>query len=647
MKLHTKLVVSLLSGLVAVVLTAQCLQYIAIRKLASDLSETSIEILKKRELEFASDIHRSAERAVAGSLERGEMEKFSSLLKDLNEIDGLLAFSLFDREGVVKYSSNQAYMGREIADDVRKIMAEEKKDLYTVESEDAIEIYKSQHVTHDCIRCHTTWKPEESGGITHFRFSNEALKSAHNKASDAMAHLKQTILLSSFIVVVFLVLLMSLSIYYFVRKLVSVPLGKTIDMMKDIAEGEGDLTKKLAVSSNDEVGEVAKWFNIFVGKLSDMIGKVREDIDRLMVSSGRLKTISDDMAGKADQMDGQSSVVGKSSENTSASIRNIAAAAEEVCSQVSTVSSVSDDLARNMKKIGSVTSDVTITFHSVAAASEQMSSSVKNVAVAIEEMYSTLNEVAKNSGRGADMTRSASTRAGETSGIVNALGNAAKEIGDVVDLIKGIAAQTNLLALNATIEAAGAGEAGKGFAVVANEVKELARQTAGATEEIRDKVEGMQNNTNAAVHAIEAIVKAIAEINSIMTTIASAVEQQTATTNEISKSVGEAANSATSVSRMVQNAAKSADDASENIQTAVKFGEDVSKNMEEVKRAAQAIAKDASNASIETETVLKNVSDLNSAITATSTDAVDTQKQADDLARLASQLQNIIGHFKI
>ena len=647
MKLHTKLVVSLLSGLVVVVLTAQCLQYIAIRKLTSNLSETSIEILKEREREFASDIHRSSERAVAGSLERGEMEKFGDLLKDLNEIEGLLAFSLFDRDGVVKYSSNQSYIGREIDDRVRKVMEKENKELYTVESEEAIEIYKSQHVTHDCIRCHTTWKPGESGGITHFKFSNEALRKAHQKASDAMGRMKRTILFSSLVVVLFLVILMSISIYYFVRKFVSIPLGQTVDMLKNIAEGEGDLTTKLTVSSNDEVGEVAKWFNIFVERLSEMIGKVREDIDHLMVSSGKLKTISDDMAGKADQMDGQSSVVENSSENTSVSIRNIAAAAEEVCNQVSQVSTVSDDLARNMKKVGSITSDVTITFHSVAAASEQMSSSVKNVAVAIEEMYATLNEVAKNSGRGADMTRSASTRAGETSGIVNALGNAASEIGDVVDLIKGIAAQTNLLALNATIEAAGAGEAGKGFAVVANEVKELARQTAGATEEIREKVEGMQNNTNAAVYAIEAIVKAISEINSIMTTIASAVEQQTATTNEISKSVGEAANSATSVSRMVQNAAKSADDASENIQIAVKFGEDVSKNMEEVKKSAQEIAKDASHASMETETVLKNVADLNSAITATSTDAVDTQKQAEDIAKLSSQLQNIIAHFKI
>ncbi|MBU0992232.1 MAG: methyl-accepting chemotaxis protein [Proteobacteria bacterium] len=647
MKLHTKLVLSLLAGLIAVVLTAQCFQYITITKLASDLSSTSISILEKRESEFAHDMHRSAERAVAGSLERGEMEKFSDLLTALNEIEGLIEFSLFDRDGIVKFSSDSKSIGNKIPKNVKQLMENEKKEIYAFESSDAIEIFKSQKVNHDCIRCHTSWQPGESGGITHFRFSNEALKNANRKASIAISHMKRIILLSSFIVVVFLIMVMSISTYVLVRKFVSLPLGKTVEMLKDIAEGEGDLTKKLEINSNDEVGEVAKWFNIFVSRLSDMIGKVREDIERLIVSSTQLKTISDDMAGKSDQMDGQSTVVQTSSENASASIRNIATAAEEVSAQVSTVSSASDDLAGNMNTIGSITSDVTETFHSVASAAEQMSGSVKSVAVAIEEMYSTLNEVAKNSGRGADMTSNASDKAGETSGIVNALGNAASEIGDVVDLIKGIAAQTNLLALNATIEAAGAGEAGKGFAVVANEVKELARQTAGATEEIREKVEGMQNNTDSAVFAIEAIVKAISEINSIMSTIASAVEQQTATTNEISKSVGEAADSATSVSKMVQDAAKSADKASENIQAAIKSGAEVSRNLEDVTKAAVAIAKDAAQASTETENVLKNVSDLNVAINATSDDAIDTQKQADDLAKLANQLQKIISHFKI
>ena len=148
-----------------------------------------------------------------------------------------------------------------------------------------------------------------------------------------------------------------------------------------------------------------------------------------------------------------------------------------------------------MREIGASTELVSNNLNMVASAAEEMSASVNNVAAAIEEMYSSLNEVARNAARGAGVTGGAANSAEKTSNIVHELGDSAKEIGDVVDLIKGIAAQTNLLALNAAIEAAGAGEAGKGFAVVANEVKELARQTGKATEDIRERVGTIQANT--------------------------------------------------------------------------------------------------------------------------------------------------------
>ena len=647
MKLHTKLVLSLLAGLVTVVLTAQIVQYGIIKKLAEDLSRSSLDTLEKREHAFALDMHHSVERAVAGSLERGEMDKFSNLLNALNEINGLRDFSLFDREGQITFSSDHSRMGVKISETIFETIKKSEDGLYKVDTEDNIEIYKSQAVTPDCIRCHTTWTIGEIGGITHFRFSNDALKKMNKEAAASISHMENLILLSSFVVIIFLILMMSGSIYYVVRRFISIPLGKTVAMLKDIAEGEGDLTRKLEIRSEDEVGEVAKWFNIFVERLALMLGQVQADIDNLSVSSTQLKTLSDDMAGKADEMEGQSHVVAQSSENAFERIKRIAMAAEGMSTRISGVSSASDELAGNMNQIGQVTTSVTETFHSVASAAEQMSGSVKNVAVAIEEMYATLNEVAKNSGRGADMTSDASVKADETSGIVDGLGHSASEIGAVVDLIKGIAAQTNLLALNATIEAAGAGEAGKGFAVVANEVKELARQTSGATEEIREKIEGMQNNTHAAVVAIEDIVKAISEINSIMNTIASAVEQQTATTNEISKSIGETSEAATSVSKMVQEAAVSADSASNNLQSSIQFGMEISKSLEVVSKGAVDIATDAGEASTETNNVLKNMSDLTSAINDTSKDAMITQKQSDDLSGLASKLKKVIAHFKI
>ena len=262
-------------------------------------------------------------------------------------------------------------------------------------------------------------------------------------------------------------------------------------------------------------------------------------------------------------------------------------------------------------------------------------------------MYASLNEVAKNSSRGAAVTQDAADKAEETAKIVNSLGQSAQEIGDVVDLIKGIAAQTNLLALNATIEAAGAGEAGKGFAVVANEVKELARQTAGATEDIRDKIEGIQGSTRSAVEAINLIVAVTGEINTIMGTIASAVEEQTATTNEISKSLSESASAASSVSKNVHEAARHAAATSKTVKTVIDSELEVNRNLEELNRYAGSIAADAADAALSTDNVSESVSSVSRSSSFTAEQAKTVLVSSGKLADLAVQLESLVQQFKV
>ena len=194
----------------------------------------------------------------------------------------------------------------------------------------------------------------------------------------------------------------------------------------------------------------------------------------------------------------------------------------------------------------------------VSAASEQVSKNVLTVSTGVEEMNSAIREIAKNATESARVAQQAVTTADAANASISKLGESSIEIGNVIKVITSIAEQTNLLALNATIEAARAGEAGKGFAVVANEVKELAKETARATEDISRKIETIQADTNGAIDSIQQISQVIAQINDISTTIAGAVEEQTATANEMGRNVSEAAKGTAEIAQNITAVAQAA-----------------------------------------------------------------------------------------
>ena len=194
----------------------------------------------------------------------------------------------------------------------------------------------------------------------------------------------------------------------------------------------------------------------------------------------------------------------------------------------------------------------------MSAASEEVSKSVSIVATGGDEMLASIREIAKNSNESARVAKNAVAVADSANHTVSKLGESSVEIGKVIKVITSIAQQTNLLALNATIEAARAGEAGKGFAVVANEVTELAKETAKATEEIGRKIEAIQSDTKSAVTAIGEIGTIINQINDISNSIASAVEEQTATTNEMGRNISEAARGANEIANNISGVAQAA-----------------------------------------------------------------------------------------
>jgi methyl-accepting chemotaxis protein len=276
------------------------------------------------------------------------------------------------------------------------------------------------------------------------------------------------------------------------------PINSVVAGLKDAAQGEGDLTKRLNIDSNDEVGELAKWFNEFVNKMHAIIKEVAANAARLKQSGSNLYQISAALNSGADQTTGRAQ----------------------------SVASASGEMSTNMG--------------SVALAMEEATNNINMVASATEEMSATINEIAQSTEKAREVTGSAVTHAREASGQVDELGRSAQEIGKVVETITDISEQVNLLALNATIEAARAGEAGKGFAVVANEIKELAKQTALATGEIKGKVSSIQGSTRNTVTRINNIAQVVDEVNEIVSKIAAAVEEQSTTTREIAGNVAQA-----------------------------------------------------------------------------------------------------------
>jgi methyl-accepting chemotaxis protein len=233
--------------------------------------------------------------------------------------------------------------------------------------------------------------------------------------------------------------------------------------------------------------------------------------------------------------------VGQMADSLAVAQESVRSVVEGVASSAAAVASAAEQLAASSQQISAGAEETSVQAGVVSAAAEQVSRNVQTVSAGAEEMSASIREIAQSANDAARVAAQAVTVVESTNTTVASLGASSQEIGNVVKVITSIAEQTNLLALNATIEAARAGEAGKGFAVVANEVKELAQETARATEDIARRVEAIQADTGGAVGAIGEISTIIGSINDYQLTIASAVEEQTATTNEMSRNVAEAA----------------------------------------------------------------------------------------------------------
>jgi len=358
-----------------------------------------------------------------------------------------------------------------------------------------------------------------------------------------------------------LALVLSIVLALLIIRSITGPVSRSVAMVEAMAEG--DFTAELDILQKDEIGVMAKALNSMVGQLGAMIREIVNNSNLLITSSSDLATVS----------------------------MQLSSAARDTADKSTAVAAATEEMSTNIQ--------------SVSAAMEQSSANVNMVASSSEEMTATVNEIAQSAEKARSISEGAVKQSQFASEKMAILGESARKIGRVTETITEISEQTNLLALNATIEAARAGEAGKGFAVVANEIKELARQTAAATVDIKDQISEMQTTTATTVEDIEKISAVIVEINNVINGIATAVEEQSAASGEIASNISQASQGIAEVN--------------ENVAQSTVVIADINRDIAGINQQSNQVGDGSSQ----------------------------VQLSAQGLAELAVQLENLVNKFKV
>lgn len=452
-------------------------------------------------------------------------------------------------------------------------------------------------------------------------------------------------LIISIIVVGLILSLLIVIVALYFSIMISKPLVRGISLAKRISSG--DLTGKIEVNQNDEVGQLATALKSMNSELYSIATELKSNTSQVESGSRELSTFSEQMTSSSKEIKEQTGNVAKAAEEITSNMHLMVAANEETSASATTIVQAMNQLSSNVNSVAAAAEEASTNMTGINTNVERISENIVSVANTMETVSNALCDVNQQTKKAMNISSEASTGAKQSLKSMTQLDESSKKVGQIVKLIDNISSQTNMLALNATIEAASAGDAGKGFAVVATEVKDLAQQTSNANNEIAELIDEIQEFTNEALQHTESVNSIVKEVSGINNNIAFAIDEQSASASNVTRNVESIAQFSKESSMNVQEAASGLKEVTRSVAESSQAVNESTNNLNEISNGIKEIARSSTDVLNSLQLVNNNIKQVDHSMTEMNDAVINTNEQVGTLYGVTTKLNQITSFFSL